>query len=137
MMAHNINILFSFTWNIWWQNIDELQVVNLLKELFIWKVCSHTPILVNSTYWVISTPFISHYRFIRGITRVEILGRQKLQTIFVELRILLLFYGIKHCIGELSLRMFCIWWIRALTLVIRFKVTSFFYLIFLWIIQIK
>ena len=24
MMAHNINILFSFTWNSWWQNIDEL-----------------------------------------------------------------------------------------------------------------
>ena len=35
MMAHNIKILFSFTWNIWLQNIDELQVVNLSKELFI------------------------------------------------------------------------------------------------------
>ena len=24
MMAHNIKILFSFTWNSWWQNIGEL-----------------------------------------------------------------------------------------------------------------
>ena len=42
-------------------NIDELQVMNLLKELFIWKVCSHTPMLVNSTYWVISPPPPPHF----------------------------------------------------------------------------
>ena len=38
MMAHNIKIYIFFMWNIWWQNIDELQVMNLLKELFIWNV---------------------------------------------------------------------------------------------------
>ena len=34
IMAHNIKILIYiyiyFMWNIWWQNIDELQVMNLL-----------------------------------------------------------------------------------------------------------
>ena len=38
MMAHNVKIYIFFMWNIWWQNIDELQVMNLLKELFIWNV---------------------------------------------------------------------------------------------------
>ena len=37
-------------------NIDELQLMKLLWKLFIWKVCSYTLMLVNSTYWVISTP---------------------------------------------------------------------------------
>ena len=37
--------------------------------------------LVNSTYWVISPPFISPYRYIRGIIGVEILGSQQLRII--------------------------------------------------------
>ena len=74
MMAHDIKIFF-FYMKYLMINIDELQVMNLLKKLFIWKVCSHIPILVNSTYWVISPPFISPYRYIRGIIRVGTHGR--------------------------------------------------------------
>ena len=75
IIAHNIKILFFLceilmSYNLW----------NCCKN-YLLKVCSHAPMLVNSTYWVISPPFISHYRYIRGIFGVEIFGRQQLQTI--------------------------------------------------------
>ena len=97
----------------WWVTSYEIAI----RIIFL-KVCSHTPMLVNSTYWVISLPFISLYRYIRGVFGVEILGRSQLRTIFVELRILLLFYGIKHYIGELfwgcfvvgELELWLLWW---------------------------
>ena len=119
-MAHNIKILFSFTWNVWWQNIDELQVVNLLKELFIWNICSHIPMLVNFTYWVISPPppLISPYRYIRGIIGVETHGRQQLLIILWNWGVYYDFYGIKLCTRELfwgcfvfgGLELWHLWW---------------------------
>ena len=77
-MARNIKIFF-FYMKYLMININELQIIKLLNELFIWKVCSHTPMLVNSTYWVISPPFISFYKYIRGVFGVEILGRQQFE----------------------------------------------------------
>ena len=60
----------------WWVTSYEIAV-----RIIYLKVCSHTPMLVNFTYWVISPPFIFHYRYIKGIIGVEILGRQQLRTI--------------------------------------------------------
>ena len=61
-------------------NIDELQVVNLLKELFIESLFPHPNV---SEFHLLSylaplPPLFSYYRYIREITGVEILGRQKL-----------------------------------------------------------
>ena len=82
-------------------NIDELQVMKLLQELFIEGLFPQPNVSEFHLLSYLTPPFISLYRYIRGIIGVEILGRQQLRTILVELRILLLFYGIKHCIGEL------------------------------------
>ena len=43
----------------WWVTSYEIVV-----RIIYLKVCSHTPMLVNSTYWVISLPYISPYRYI-------------------------------------------------------------------------
>ena len=58
-------------------NIDELHVMNLLKELFILKVVLHPNV---SEFHLLShlTRFISPYRYIRGIIGVETRGRQQL-----------------------------------------------------------
>ena len=60
----------------WWVTSYEITV-----RIIYLKVCFHTPMLVNSTYWVISFPSISPYRYIREIIGVEIFGRQQLQII--------------------------------------------------------
>ena len=76
------------------------------------------PMLVNSTYWVISTPppFIHPYRYIRGIIEVEILGRQQLQIILWNWGFYYYFYGIKYCNGELFWGYFIFGGNRALSL---------------------
>ena len=45
--------------------------------------------------------FIPPYRYIKGIIRVEILGKQQLQIILWNWGFYYYFYGIKHCTGEL------------------------------------
>ena len=80
----------------WWVTGYEFVVrIIYLKGLF-----PH-PMLVYSTYWVISPPFISPYKYIRWIIGVEIIGRQQLQIILWNWGFYYYFYGIKHCIGEL------------------------------------
>ena len=103
MMAYNIKIFFYiyevFDDKYWWVTSYEIVVRNIyLKGLFLHPNVIKFHLL---SYLTPPPPFISPYIYIRGIIGVEILGRQKLQTVFVELKILLLFYGIKLCIGEL------------------------------------
>ena len=137
-MAHNIKIYF-FLYEVcddkyWWVISYEIVVrIIYLKGLFPQPNVSKFHLLSYLTL----TPFISHYRYIKGIIGVEILGRQQLRIILWNWGFCYYFYDIKHCIGELFSGCFCLWWIRALTFVMRFKVAYSFYLIFLWIIQIK
>ena len=76
MMAHNIKILFFLS------EIFDDKILMSYKLWICWKnylferFCSHTSMLVNSIYWVISPPFISPYRYIRGIIGVGTHGRQ-------------------------------------------------------------
>ena len=101
-------ILMSYKLWICWKNC-------LFERLFPHPNISEFHLL---SYLTPLPPLISHYRYIKWIFGVEILGRQQLRTIFVELRILLLFYGIKHCIGELfwgcfvfgELELWLLWW---------------------------
>ena len=84
----------------WWVISYEIA----LRIIYL-QVCSHTPMLMNSTYWVISPPFISPYRYIRGIIGVETRGRQQLWIILWNWGVYYdFFYGIKLCTGELF------WW---------------------------
>ena len=80
----------------WWVTSYEIAI-----RIIYLKVCSHTPMLVNSTYWVILLPSISPYRYIRGIIGVEIFRRQQLRIILWNWGFYYYFYGIKYCIGEL------------------------------------
>ena len=57
----------------WWVTSYEIVV-----SIIYLKGYSHTPILVNPTYWVISPFFISSYRYTRVIIGVETRGRQQL-----------------------------------------------------------
>ena len=129
MMAHNIKIFFYMKYlmiKYWWVTSYEFVVrIIYLKGLF-----PH-----NSTYWVISPPFISPYRYIRGIIGVEILGRQQLRIILWNWRFYYYFYGIKQCTEKLfwgcfvfgGLELWHLWWDFRL-------LVSFIQYIFLWII---
>ena len=57
----------------WWVTSYEF-----VERIIYLKRCSHTPMLMNSTYWVISPPFISPYKYIRGNIEVGTHGRQQL-----------------------------------------------------------
>ena len=97
----------------WWVTSYEIAI-----RIIYLKVCSHTPMLVNSTYWVILLPSISPYRYIRGIIGVEIFRRQQLRIILWNWGFYYYFYGIKYCIGELfwgcfefgELELWLLWW---------------------------
>ena len=108
MMAHNIKICFFIFFYMkylmiiyWWVTSYEFVVrIIYLKGLF--------PHLEVSKFYLlsISPPFISLYRYIRGIIGVEIPGRQQLLIILWYWGFYYCFYGIKHCTGELFLRVF-------------------------------
>ena len=77
---------------------------NFVIWIFFKKDCSHIPMLMNFTYWVISPPcppFIPPYKYIREIIGIEILGRQQLQIILWNWEFHYYFYGITYCTGEL------------------------------------
>ena len=121
MMAHNIKIYF-FSYKIFDDKISvRYKLWICCKNFFFFlKGWSHTPMLANSTYWVISLspPFISPYRYIRGIIGVEIPGSQQLRIILWDWRFYYYFYDIKHCTGELfwgcfifgGLELWHLWW---------------------------
>ena len=103
----------------WWVTSYEIvEWVIYLKGLFPHSNVSEFHLLSYLT--PLYFPLQIHYRGFWSRDSWEIAVR----TIFVELRILLLFYGIKHCIGELfwgcfvfgELELWLLWWDSRLLL---------------------
>ena len=77
MMAHNIKIyIYIFYVKYLMTKYWLVTSYEFVERIIYLKRCSHTPMLMNSTYWVISPPFISPYRYIRGNIEVGTHGRQ-------------------------------------------------------------
>ena len=80
----------------WWVISYEIVVrIIYLKGLFPQPNVSKFHLLSYLTL----TPFISHYRYIKGIIGVEILGRQQLRTILWNWGFYYYSYDIKQFIG--------------------------------------
>ena len=100
----------------WWVTSYEFVVrIIYLKGFFPYLNVNEFHLLSYLT----PPPFISPYKYIRGIIGVEILGRQQLQIILWNWRFFIFyFYGIRHGTGELfwgcfvfgGLELWHLWW---------------------------